>query len=149
MKGNDKMNDSIDFLPYGSNNLYYVKGNNGFVTEDGLFYKAGKIEYYDDVCDYYSKCLIKAIYNEDITKKYNEYRVNNKEALTGFNKLITLYPLVYFRGFEDKLELHFNDEFNLTNEQLILIEKLIILNNYNYEDIYQLDSKKIKTLKKS
>ena len=70
MKGNDKMNDSIDFLPYGSNNLYYVKGNNGFVTEDGLFYKAGKIEYYDDVCDYYSKCLIKAIYNEDITKKY-------------------------------------------------------------------------------
>lgn len=144
------MNNSIDMLPYNSYNLYYTKGCNGFVTPEGIFYKAGKSKFICDVCDYYSNYLIKTIYNEDLSEKYEEYKLNNNKELEGFEKIITLYPLVYFRDVNNELELNFNDDFTLTNQQIMTIEKLIILNNYNYDSIFQLFKKENpKTLKKS
>ena len=145
------MDETIDMLPYGSENLYYTKGCNGFITPEGIFYKSGKNKYLNDVSGYYSKCLISTIYNEDIDRRYEEYLSLNKgSCLTGFNKVITLYPLVYFHEVDGSLELKFNPEFTLTYNQIITIEKLIILNNYKYECIFQLfKEEKRKTLKKS
>ena len=145
------MNETIDMLPYGSENLYYTKGCNGFITPEGIFYKSGKNKYLNDISGYYSKCLISTIYNEDIDKRYEEFLTNNKDNyLMGFNKVITLYPLVYFHEVNGLLELNFNHDFGLTYNQIITIEKLMILNNYKYESIFQLfKNEKNKTLKKS
>ena len=151
MKGYDKINETIDMLPYGSENLYYTKGCNGFITPEGIFYKSGKNKYLNDVSGYYAKCLINTIYNEDIDVKYKEYLMNNKDNyLMGFNKVITLYPLVYFHEVDGLLELNFNHDFDLTYNQIITIEKLMILNNYRYDSIFQLfKEEKGKVLKKS
>ena len=51
---------------------------------------------------------------------------NKDNYLMGFNKVITLYPLVYFHEVEGELELNFNHDFDLTYNQIITIEKLMI-----------------------
>ncbi len=134
---------TISFMPYNINNLDKIKGWNGFISPEGIFYKVYEFNKLVTFHDEYALILAEKIYKIDINKKYQQI-IQNNQNLRFYNlgtkdMLINILGFVNFEVKANKVDVQIPNILyaghKITNKQFLILEKLAKINHLNMMQI--------------
>ena len=136
------MDDEIamSFIPYNIDEIEKVKGWNGFISPEGIFYKVYEMDKIATGHDKYARMLAKRLYNIDLIEKFEKLKRTNQK-LANYNLgekdlLINICGFVNYQKISSDIEIKIPDfSFNgkkLTNKQILTLEKLAKVNNQSF-----------------
>lgn len=141
----------VSLLPFKKENFDEIKGWDGFIDPNGLFYKVCERGEFVSEHDNFAECYVDMVLHEDIRKKYENFRKARKEYvninLAPKDILVNLYGFVNYEASHGKLEITTPDKKfcgkELTDKQIESIAKLIYVNGDSLDDLAQVFNDKI------
>ena len=137
---------TICLVGFDDKRLDYVRGWDGFISPDGLFYKVVERDSLESVHDLFAESFSDMILKTNLRDLYKKIQIAKPEFksinLSYKDMLINVLGYVNYEHMGDRLEVTPpNPRINgkkVTNEQIDMIARLIRLNGDNTNDLNQI-----------